>query len=166
MTGKTNASGAGGGGEIISAVTSKNVGMLWAIGSGTTYTTLGGYQGTVDPICVYDETYVTYSNGVFTFVMEGNYRIHYFGRGGYNSSGTAIRLYFQFLPGKPGSTWPSSTTVANAGTSGYFDENFSVGDTLYAQTRNSSGANVHDFGFVIEYLDGAGTLPRALGVQF
>lgn len=151
-----------------SAVTSIVVGALWGTGLGTTYTTLSQNTSvTITPVHFADETYVTYANGIFTFVMDGHYQITYFGRGGYNNGGTSIRMYYQFLPGiGPVNNWPTGTNVVNTGISDSFTDNFTNGDTLYVQTRNNSGNNVHSFGFIIEYLDGGGPLPRALGRSF
>ncbi len=151
-----------------SAVTSIVVGALWGTGLGTTYTTLSQNASvTVAPVHFADETYVTYANGIFTFVMDGHYQITYFGRGGYNNGGTSIRMYYQFLPGiGPVNNWPTATNVVNTGISNSFVDNFTNGDTLYVQTRNHTGNNVHSFGFIIEYLDGGGPLPRALGRSF
>ena len=166
MIGKTNAVASVSGN--ISVVTSIVVGALWGTGAGTTYATLGNYtSSTASPVYFADSTFVTYAEGIFTFVMDGNYKITYFGRGGYNSSGTSIRMYYQFLPGiGPINNWPTATNIVNTGISGDFTDTFSNGDTLYVQTRNNSGSNVHSFGFIIEYLDGGGPLPRALGVNF
>lgn len=166
MIGKTNAAASII--ENISAVTSVVVGALWGTGAGTTYTTLGNYSSsTAPPIYFADETYVTYANGIFTFVMDGNYKITYFGRGGYNTSGSSIKMYYQFLPGiGPVNNWPTATNVVNTGISDSFTDNFTNGDTLYVQNRNNSGSTTFSFGFVIEYLDGGGSLPRASGRSF
>lgn len=162
MTGKTNAVSVGGGGTI-SITTSTVVGSVWGAQSGTSYLTIGRSGTTPASIYSADGTHVTFSDGVFTFLIDGTYKISYFGRGGYNSGGSSISEYYKFLP-KSG--WPSATNVANAGTSGSFTDTFTNGDTIYVQTRNSSGSNMHDFGFIIEYMDGGTTIPRALGESF
>lgn len=118
--------------------------FLWGRGTSTSYTTMGDLES-------YDPSYVSISSHEYTFLKGGDYNLTYFGRGGYNSSGTAINLQFRIQLRRNGETTSiaSSTTVANGGVVETIQQTFEVGDVLYVQARNSTGANTHDIGFIV-----------------
>ena len=122
------------------------VGFAWHTSSGTSYVVVGSTSSTLSNAET-DGNFFTQSGGTFTCTRAGTYTIIYFGRGGYNSNGNAISLYFQLYAN--GTNVASSTGVANTGTHGSVNVTLEVGQTIYAQTRNSSGSNTHDFGYVI-----------------
>lgn len=124
-------------------------GFLWGAQNGgsthTTYTNLEGKR------YLTDDTKWTLDSGLTTFtcVKAGDYRISYFGRGGYNTSGTAIYLRYRIYHN--GTIIASATNVANSGVYSSVDITAAVGDTIYVTTSNSSNSsNQHDFGFFIE----------------
>lgn len=121
------------------------VGYAWHTAYGTSYARVGNFDRLKSLWA--DSNFFTQSTGLFTCQRAGTYQIVYFGRGGYNSSGTSIDLYFQVVAN--GSVVASSYSVDNAGVNSSVTVTLSVGQTLYAQTRNSSGNNTHDFGFII-----------------
>ena len=122
------------------------VGFAWHTSGSTTYTVVGSSSSTLSNAET-DGNFFTQSNGTFTCTRAGTYKITYFGRGGYNSNGTAISLYFQVFAND--TNVASSTSISNTGTHGSVNVTLTVGQTIYAQTRNSSGTNTHDFGYVI-----------------
>lgn len=132
----------------------KVVAAAWSTGGGTTYADLGSTATSSGPlIYTYDADYCGTSDGtIFTFLKAGQYKIHYFGRGGYNNGGTAIRLYFRIMKNSY-TELASSTSVTNTGISGNVTATLAAGDTIKAETRNNSGSNTHDFGFWIEPIE-------------
>jgi len=122
------------------------VGEAWHTDYGTTYTNVASSGSSSQYSYAYAD-YFTFSNGVFTAVQAGTYKIYYFGRGGYNNAGSAINMYYRIYAA--GSNVASATDVGNGGVRSSVTVTLSVGDTIYAQTRNSSGNNTHDFGYVI-----------------
>lgn len=137
-TADVNVSGGGGGGSSIKA-------FAWGRGATTTYTIR-------DQIVKVDPDYFSYSNGVFTCLKSGTYNFTVFGRGGYNNSGSTIRMYVQIIKTSGGNTTTeySNTNINNAGVLDTFSLTLAVGDTFYGESRNSSGGNTHDYGFIIE----------------
>ena len=135
--------------EVVVAVSGSSSpisGFVWHTCTGTTYRTVGGSNSALKRESV-DDYRFSLSNGVFSCLRAGSYKILYFGRGGYSSVGSAISLRFRLYAA--GSQVASSTGVTNTGVASSVTVTLSVGDTVYAETSNSSGNNTHDFGFVI-----------------
>ncbi len=121
---------------------------IWGKGSGNTYSIK-------ETVHIHDTNFFTYDSGRFTFLKPGTYRIVFFGRGGYNSGGNTINLRYRIIRTHNGTntTLASATNVANVGTNGTIDQEFEVGDILYAETSNASNSsNTHDFGYYVRRL--------------
>ena len=117
------------------------VAWLYGTGSGTTYTTRGSWT-------VYDDSAASVSGNVLTLTRAGTYTVYFGMRGGYNNSGTAIALYARIYHNT--TTVFSSTTIDNTGVSSSVSITAAAGDTIYIQTRNSSGSNTHNFTLLVE----------------
>lgn len=122
-------------------------GYAWHTMSGTTYRLVCGPNSAWLTAYAADNECFSFADGVFTCLKAGTYTVHYFGRGGYNSSGTSISMYYQVLHNS--TVVASATNVANAGVCNSVTVTLAVGDTISAQTRNASGNTAHDFGYII-----------------
>ncbi len=108
----------------------------------------GGGSGNI--VCGNDEALFSYSMGTFTCKKAGQYKIKYYARGGYTSSGATRYVHFQI--NAKGSVVASVTgnTIGNGGTSGEVTVTLAVGDEVFGRSKNNTGTNTHSFGFSIE----------------
>ena len=140
-----SSSGGGGGGGSGNSFAA----MLWGAQNGgsthTTYTDLVGLVSMVDA----SKFALSADKTTLTCQAAGTYTLYYFGRGGYNTSGTAINLRYRIYQNS--TIIASATNVANSGTHGSISVTCAAGDTIHVTTSNSSNsANQHDFGILLE----------------
>ena len=134
--------GGGGGGAAY--------GYAWHTAGSTSYTVVCG-SGSAKTAYGADGNCFSFSGGVFTCLKAGTYKVKYFGRGSYNTSGTAIYLYYHIYQNSTAVVTANSTSTgaANSGVCTEITLTVAVGDTISADTRNSSGATAHNFGYII-----------------
>ena len=118
--------------------------FAWGRGTSTSYLIR-------DETYYYDEDYFSYDYGQFECKKAGTYDITVFGRGGYNNGGSNIRMYVQIYKNSHASTTTeySNRSIANGGVLDTFSLSLDVGDKVYGMSRNSSGTNTHDYGYII-----------------
>lgn len=118
--------------------------------SGTTYKTIGSTDGT--NVAQNDANLFTFDSetGIFTCVKPGNYTVYFYGRGAYNSSGTARYMYYRMY--KNDTIVKSVTSGTSIGTTGYtttYTADFVAGDTFHITGAVNSGSLAMSAGYII-----------------
>lgn len=112
------------------------VGFFWG------RTTSNSYANVSWSFSIPDNNYITVDGAEITFITAGTYTINTCGRGGYNTSGTASRLYFRIY--QNGTSIIEKTAIGNGG--GYYTNTITVavGDVLKVQmhTQNSNTSDM------------------------
>ncbi len=140
-----NAIPSGGGSEPVVG------GFMNHTSSSTSYVTAGNAGGGSSNI-VYgnDDALFSYRLGTFTCAKAGTYKIQYYARGGYTSSGATRYVHFQISAAGSVVVSVTGNTVGNTGTSGEVTVTLAIGDEIYGRSKNNSGSNTHSFGYAIK----------------
>ena len=135
-------------GKSVTNIVGKIAGAVASNIAGTTYTRTGSSDTT--NIAQNDPNLFTYDDGIFTCVKPGSYTVSFYGRGAYNSSGTARYLYYRMY--KNGSIVKSVTSGTSIGTGGYtttYTATFAKDDTFYITGAVNSGNLAMSIGYII-----------------